>query len=525
VTAVPYPTVIHMLAAAAGAAPDREALRCGNETLSYRDYAACVAGFAAELTAIIGPAVAQSRIAVLMTNSVETAIAIYAVTATGAQLVPLNPAYTAHELEPILADADPCLIVFDHVLEGMVRDLAARIGIKHCIAVGGDKRLTAWRGGDPAIGAFPDPDSLCLLQYTGGTTGRSKGVNLTHRAVATNVTQREALLPSDDGERILAVTPLYHSYAMAMGLHLASHCHGTLVLLPRYHPKDVLDLIARERVTLFAGSPTLFTGLMGHADFARANFSSLKLCFSGASALPVETLRRWEVATHCVICEGYGQTESGPVLTYNPRNGVRKTGSVGATLPWTEVQIVDVETGNKVLPVGESGEVRARGPQIMTGYRNRPEETAAALRNGWLYTGDIGALDEDGYLFIRDRKKDMAIVGGFNVYPREIEEVLCAHPDVVEAAVIGVADDYRGEALHAYVTLKAEATADSNSLLAYLKERLTKYKIPARIVTDGALPKTNVGKIDKVALRSAAIAFSSEVATGSREENASKQKA
>jgi long-chain acyl-CoA synthetase len=504
VTAAPYPTVVHMLAAATTAAPERDALRCAGETLSYRDYAACVAGFAAELAATIGPAVTQARIAVLMTNSIDAAIAIYAVAAAGGQLVPLNPAYTAHELEPILIDADPALIVFDQALEGTVRELAARIGIRHCIAIGDDKRLTAWRGSSLAIDNVPAPETLGLLQYTGGTTGRSKGVNLTHRAVATNVTQREALLPSDDGERILAVTPLYHSYAMAMGLHLASHCRGTLVLLPRYHPKDVLDLIARERITLFAGSPTLFTGLMGHADFARTDFSSLKLCFSGASALPVETLKRWEDATGCVICEGYGQTEAGPVLTYNPRHRVRKTGSVGITLPWTEVQIVDVETGESVLPVGEAGEVRARGPQIMSGYRNRPEETAAALRDGWLYTGDIGAFDGDGYLFIRDRKKDMAIVGGFNVYPREIEEVLCAHPDVAESAVVAVADSYRGEALHAYVTLKAGTTTDADSLLAYLKERLTKYKIPARIVTTEAIPKTNVGKIDKVALRAAA---------------------
>ena len=503
-TAALFPTVVHMLAAAAAAAPDREALRCGDESLSYRDYAACVGGFAAELAAAIGPAVAQSRIAVLMANSIDTAIALYAATATGAQLVPLNPAYTAYELEAILTDADPAAIVFDRSLEPMARELAARIGIAHCIAAGSARRLTAWRGSNRAIESFPDPDSFGLLQYTGGTTGRPKGVNLTHRAVATNVAQRDALLPSEDGERILAVTPLYHSYAMAMGLHLASHCRGTLVLLPRYHPKDVLDLIARERITLFAGSPTLFTGLMGHADFAATDFSSLKLCFSGASALPIETLRRWEDATGCGICEGYGQTEAGPVLTYNPRHGVRKAGSVGPVLPWTEVQIVDVETGEKVLPVGENGEVRARGPQIMSGYRNRPEETAAALRGGWLYTGDIGAFDGDGYLFIRDRKKDMAIVGGFNVYPRVIEEVLCAHPAVAEAAVIAAADSYRGEALHAYVTLKANATTDADSLLGYLRERLTKYKVPARIDTSGAIPKTSVGKIDKVALRAAA---------------------
>ncbi len=492
-----YPTVLHMVAAAAAAVPERRALQCGTETLIYRDYAACIAGFAAEL----GPDMRGARVAVLMGNSLDAAIAIYAVAAAGAQLVPLNPAYTMHELEPILLDADPVAIVCDAGLEIAVRALARRTGIKRCIAVGPDNRLTAWRGSLLSIQSFPTPESLALLQYTGGTTGRAKGVNLTHAALSTNVAQREALLPSADGERILAVTPLYHSYAMAMGLHLASYCRGTLTTLPRYHPKDALETIARERITLFAGSPTLFVGLMGHADFGATDFSSLKLCFSGASALPVETMRRWEQATGCGICEGYGQTEAGPVLTYNPRNGLRKIGSVGVPLPLTEVEIVDTETGTTALPTGESGEVRARGPQIMTGYRNRPDETAAALRDGWLYTGDIGAFDEDGYLFIRDRKKDMVIVGGFNVYPREIEEVLCKHLDVVEAAVVGVADSYRGEILKAFVVLIPAAKVTADDLLSYLRERLTKYKIPAQIVITATLPKTAVGKLDKVSLR------------------------
>ncbi len=193
---------------------------------------------------------------------------------------------------------------------------------------------------------------------------------------------------------------------------------------------------------------------MGHENFATTNFSSLALCFSGASALPAETMRRWEAATNCKICEGYGQSEAGPVLTFNPREGTRKHGSVGVATPRTDIEIVDLGTGTTVLATGEPGEIRARGPQIMTGYRNRPEETAAALKDGWLYTGDIGSLDSDGYLFIRDRKKDMAIVGGFNVYPREVEEVLCAHPAVAEAAVIGVPDSYRGEALVSYVVLR-----------------------------------------------------------------------
>ena len=491
------PTVLLILASAAEAAPDRIALRCGDEELTYRDYLSCVAGFAGEL----GEDVRGGRVALIMANAIDIAIAFYAVGAAGAQVVPLNPAYTAHELRPILQDAAPSVIVCDDALTDVVAPIATEIGITRLIRVGASKRLTAWQGQSIPLHSFPDPQSLSTLQYTGGTTGRSKGVNLTHAAVATNVAQREALLPSEDGERILVVTPLYHSYAIAMGLYLAAYCRGTLVILSRYRPADVLSAIATHRITLFAGSPTLFAGLMGHEDFTRTDFSSLKLCFSGASALPVETLRRWETATGCGICEGYGQSEAGPVVTYNPRFGVKKPGSAGAILPLTEVEIVDTDTGQTKMPLGEPGEIRVRGPQIMSGYRNLPDETATALRNGWLYTGDIGALDEDGYLFIQDRKKDMVIVGGFNVYPREVEEVLCAHPAVTEAAVIGAPDSYRGEILRAYVVVKDESDDMVETLFAHVRERLTKYKIPAAIIVKPALPKTNVGKIDKVALR------------------------
>jgi long-chain acyl-CoA synthetase len=255
-------------------------------------------------------------------------------------------------------------------------------------------------------------------------------VNLTHAAVSINVSQREALLPTRlDQERILAVTPLFHVYAVAMGLYLAVFCRGTLVILPRYRPEWVFEAIERHQITLFSGSPTLFTGLMAHEGFATASLQSLRLCYSGAAALPVAVLERWQAATGCTVVEGYGQSEAGPVLSYNPVEGIRKAGSVGVALPLTEIQIVDLESGTRVLPAGSSGEIRARGPQIMQGYRGLPEETASALRDGWLYTGDIGEFDHDNYLFIRDRKKDMVIVGGFNVYPREVEEALLTHPD------------------------------------------------------------------------------------------------
>ena len=494
-----FPTVLHMLAAAGDAAPERVALRCGEERLTYREYVSCVAGFAEAL----GGEVRGGRVALIMPNSIDAAVATFAILAAGAQAVPLNPAYTAHELRSILADAEPSAIVCDAALQDLIGPLAAELGIGRTIVVDAGSRLTRWASQRLSLPAFPEAHALAILQYTGGTTGRSKGVNLTHRAVSTNVAQREALLPSGADEKILIVTPIYHSYAIAMGLLLAPYCHGTLSILPRYRPEDTLRTIEAHGITLFAGSPTLFVGLMAHEAFATTNFASLRLCFSGSSALRMETLRRWEAATRCTICEGYGQSEAGPVLTFNPRDGIRKQGSVGVPLPLTEVQIVDSETGTRRLAPNEPGEIRARGPQIMSGYRNRPEETAAALRDGWLHTGDIGAIDEDGYLFILDRKKDMAIVGGFNVYPREIEEALCAHPAVEEAAVIGVPDNYRGEALIGYVVLRQPDASESGALTNYLAERLTRYKIPRDIRICAALPKTTVGKIDKVALKAA----------------------
>jgi long-chain acyl-CoA synthetase len=460
-----YPTVVHMLAAAAAARPEAEALVCGERRLRYREYFSAVAELASRLGRRQG-----ERIATRLGNSIEACIAAFGVLASGAQHVPLNPLYTQAELEPILADADPSLY------------------------------LTALALG-PSTGEMrmPDAGALALLQYTGGTTGRAKGVNLTHRAIATNVAQRESLLPTRaDGERILCVMPLFHSYAMAMALFLAANCRGTLVILERYRPETLLETMENERITIFPGSPTLFTSLMSHPRFSDADWSSVHTCYSGSAALPAETLRRWQEAVGAPVYEGYGQTEAGPVLSFNAP-GRSKAGSVGISVPDTEIEIVDVETGQEVLRPGERGEIRARGPQIMQGYRNRPHETAQALRGGWLYTGDIGEIDREGFLYIRDRKKEMAIVGGYNVYPREIEEVLCAHPAVAEAAVVGGPDAYWGEVLHAYVS--ARGPTDEGQLLAHCRERLAKYKIPATLEIMDALPKTTVGKLDKAALK------------------------
>jgi long-chain acyl-CoA synthetase len=340
------------------------------------------------------------------------------------------------------------------------------------------------------------------LQYTGGTTGVSKGVNLSHRNIAVNISQREALLPTaTHGERILCILPLFHIYGVAMCLHNAVYAGATLVILPRYSPDATFALLAGEHISILAGSPTVFIGLMSDTQFANMNFPDLSLSYSGSAPLPAALLQKWEDATGAPVLEGYGQSESGPVITFNPLKGARKAGSVGLVLPETQLEIVDTVDGTRVLDAGKPGEIRIRGPQVMLDYRNRADESAQALRDGWLYTGDIGELDDEGYLYIRDRKKDMILVSGYNVYPREIEEVLHRHPGVLEAAIVSVEDEYRGETVCAYVARTPEHPVDADQLNEYCREYLAPYKVPRNYEFVDILPKTSVGKVDKLALR------------------------
>ncbi|MGJ3264562.1 MAG: class I adenylate-forming enzyme family protein [Salinarimonas sp.] len=494
-----HPTVVHMLADSSAVAPQQEALVCGDERVDYAGYAGAVEGLARELRAA---GAAGERVVVLMPNTVDFPVALFAAFAAGAQATPVNPAHTVHELRPILADAAPRLILAAPDVAERIAPVCAELGLPAPIPAGPGARRLHTIAGDPARLPLPDPDTVGLLQYTGGTTGVPKGVDVVHRALAINVSQREAIVPTTPGaERVLVITPLYHAYAMAMGLMLALYARGTLVLMPRYTPASALALIAAERISFFLGSPTIYHGLLAAPQATGTDFSALTLCFSGASPLPEPTLRRWMALTGASLCEGYGQTEGGPVLTANPRAGPHVAGSVGLPLPGIEMEIVDPVTGEGPLAPGEAGEIRARGPQIMRGYRNRPAETAETLRGGWLHTGDIGAFRPDGMLEIRDRKKDMAIVSGFNVYPREIEEALLAHPAVAEAAAFAVPDAHKGEVIHACVV--AHGT-DVAALQAHLAERLVRYKLPAELALVPAIPKTAIGKIDKAKLKTEA---------------------
>jgi long-chain acyl-CoA synthetase len=295
--------------------------------------------------------------------------------------------------------------------------------------------------------------------------------------------------------------PLYHTYAVAMCLHNAANCGGALVVLPRFSAPAVFQTLAAERITVLAGGPSIFAALTSDPAFGPEPFRFLRATYSGSAPLPEAMLRRFESATGAPVLEGYGQSESGPVLTFNPRHGLRKLQSVGVPVPATEIQIVDARDGTRILGSGEIGEIRARGPQIMAGYRNRPLETAEALRDGWLYTGDLGELDADGYLFIRDRKKSMLLVSGFNVYPREVEEVLCIHAGVLEAAVVGVPDERRGTRIVAFIVPKIPESLDGATLDQHCRANLAPYKVPRDYRLVERMPKTLVGKIDKQQLQ------------------------
>jgi long-chain acyl-CoA synthetase len=477
-------TTIAMLDRAAARWPGNTALVCEEELLTYAAYHDRVMHLASRLAA---QGVAGQRVTIVLRNGIDIALALFAVQAAGGATAALNPDYTAGELAPILSQVDPVLAI----THADLREALAPLVPADCAVVTVPELLEAGPGHVP----LPEIDSasMAVLQFTGGTTGIPKGAMLSHRAVAINVVQREAVLPTREAEeRIVCMMPLYHSFAAAMCLHLAAYSGGALHILPRYRPDWLLDTIAREKITRLPAGPTVFNSLLGFDGLAREGVASLVCAYSGSAPLPHDTLARWEAATGVPIYEGYGQSEAGPVLTYHGPGMALKQGSVGPALPLTELRI-DGE--------GPLGEVLARGPQIMDGYLGRAEETAVTLKDAWLHTGDIGRLDEDGYLFIEDRKKDMAIVGGFNVYPREIDEVLAAHPAVREAGAVGVPDSYRGEVIWAFV---AGHGVTDGAVTDHCAARLAKYKRPARLIVLDALPRTPVGKIDKQALKALA---------------------
>ena len=497
-----FPSVVHMLIDAAEKAPGNEASVCLGDRLNYRAYLNCVLGFAEELQEL---GVDGERIALVMGNSADICIAMFAGHMARAQIVPMNPMYTENELRPMFIDADVKVVIYDSINRDCIEKLATELDIAHRVFIDSEngRRLLEWKDDDGRTipDNLPRDNDMAMLQFTGGTTGRAKGANLSHAAIAGNIHQTEVMqTPEMDCERNLCVMPLFHCYAWSVCLYNMCNCRGTIVILPRYQPEEVLRAFKEEAITIFAGSPTLFTGLINYPGFEETDFSTLKLSNSGSAPLAVELLEKWERITGTPIYEGYGQTEASPVISFNPKDRVRKSGSVGVAIPETEIEVVSLDGSDQVLPANEKGEIRLKGPQLMSGYRNLPEETAQALRDGWLYTGDIGYLDDDNYLFITGRKKEMLLVSGYNVFPREIEELLFLHENIKEAAVVGRADEYRGELPVAYLVANENSELLTEDLLAYCSASLASYKVPVEFHILEALPKTAVGKIDKVSL-------------------------
>jgi long-chain acyl-CoA synthetase len=499
-----YESLAHMLAAAVEAHPQVTAVICEDRRITYAEFGRAVAGLARQLAA--AGVKRGERVILLMPNSIEMDVALMAVMTAGAQVAPINPFLTPHELQKQLVDVEARAIVGDASTAEKVAFVAGEFRIPTRITLGpGGTTLDAWTRDasltlEPAT--FPRADDLGLLIFTGGSTGVPKGVNHDHRGLMWGILQHVTTWPGTFGrERFLNVAPMFHIWGLGYAAWVPIYMQSTLVLIPRYDADKVVQGLSDHRITYFAGGPApIYMGLLASPLFATADLSQLKYCPSGGAPCPAELHREWRERVGQPLLEGWGMTEGAP-FCLNVYDGTRKPMSVGRPVPGTELEIVDIDTGEKVMPQGERGEVRVRGPQLMLGYRKKPEETAMALRDGWMYTGDIGYVDEEGYLYLVDRKKDMVIVGGYNVYPREVDEVLFKHPKIREAATVGKPDPRLGEVLVAFVVLDAGATLTQDEFFEYCKEEMVKYKRPVEVHFVDALPKTRTNKINRIALR------------------------
>ncbi|MDW5595652.1 long-chain fatty acid--CoA ligase [Conexibacter stalactiti] len=428
----------------------------------------------------------------------------YAILRAGGIVVPMNVLLKEREVKYYVEDSGAKLLFGWHDFATEAKPGAEAAGAEF-ISVGLDFAQQAFAH-DPAYGVSePADDETAVLLYTSGTTGQPKGAELSHANLLANVeTTLQTLIQVDENDVILGALPLFHSFGQTCALNVATAAGATLTLLPRFDPVKALEIIERDKVTVFEGVPTMYNALISVPEAKRAEYdlSSLRLCVSGGSALPGEVLKEFDAAFGAKVLEGYGLSETSPVASFNHPDRARKVGSIGTPIRGVEMKVVD-DSGND-LPTGEMGEIVIRGHNVMKGYWRKPEATEAAIRGGWFHTGDLAKIDEDGYFFILDRKKDMIIRGGYNVYPREVEEVLYEHPAVAEAAVVGVPDKEWGEEVGAAVALKEGAQVDADELREYVKERVAAYKYPRRVWLVPALPKGPTGKILKRAIEAPA---------------------
>ena len=539
--AIPRATVPELLTEAAARAPESSALVFLGKITTYRqllEQVQCLSRAFKDLGLKPG-----DRLAVLLPNCPQLAATYHAVLALGGVAVLLNPLLSPKEIAYQLNDSGTrMLVVLDHLLP-QAKEAASQAHLDHVVVTGLSEALRwplSWlypfkarrqglaTGFTPGPGRRrwrdllqaqpltdlprPRPEDAAVLQYTGGTTGTPKAAVLSHQNLLANVIQINAWLPRIQygAERVVGLIPFFHSFGLTVCLNWPVSQGALVIVLPKFDLKTFLGMLRKHRPTVLPGVPTLFVALINHPDLATIDFSQMWACISGSAPLPQEVRDRFEGLTACRVMEGYGLTEAGPVTHLNPYHQERPPGSIGLPFPSTLARIVDAETGVRDLPSGEVGELVVQGPQVMSGYWQRPDESALVLRDGWLFTGDLAKMDEKGYFYIIDRKKDLIIDAGFKIYPREVEEVLYQHPGVQEAVAYGVPDSYRGEQVKVVIVAQPGVNLTAEEIIEYCKPRLAAYKLPKIVEFRAELPKSMVGKVLRRLLREAEAGASSQ---------------
>jgi len=451
------------------------------------------AGRVVSLLSTLG-VVPGDRVGIMLPNVPAFPIAFYGALASGAVVVPMNPLLKSREVSFYLGNSGAKVLFAWHAAAEEAAKGAAATGT--AVVTVEDPDMSSVLAGLLAVHVRADraDDDDAVILYTSGTTGQPKGAQLTHANLARNAELTvETLLGTTPDDVVMGCLPLFHVFGLTCGLNATIAGGGTLTLLPRFDPGKALSIIARDRVTVFEGVPTMYAAMLHHPDSATADVTSLRICVSGGAAMPVEILHSFEKTFGCMILEGYGLSETSPVASFNHPNMERKPGSIGTPVRGVEMRLVGPDGAD--VPPGDVGEIAIRGHNVMKGYWGKPEATAEAIPDGWFRSGDLARVDEDGYYFIVDRKKELIIRGGYNVYPREIEEVLYEHPAVAEAAVVGLAHSELGEEVGAAVALKPGATATPEELRDYVKQRVAAYKYPREVWLVDELPKGPTGKI------------------------------
>ncbi|MDG4656720.1 fatty acid--CoA ligase family protein [Ectobacillus antri] len=501
--------LVHSLLETAREKGEKPAYIFEDKATSYAELGGAVTKFASGLSKL---GVKQGdHVALLLGNSPYFVIGLYGAMRIGATVIPINPIYAPDEIQYILQNGDVKTVIALDVLLPVMQHLAPTLpGMEHIIvcptsetAVVETEKMKSFTSviatGDFSL-PMPDlkDDDTAIILYTSGTTGKPKGAMLTHQNLYSNASDVASYLQYTEHDKVVAALPMFHVFCLTVALNASIVNGATVLIVPKFSPKEVFRVVSSHEATVFAGVPTMYNFLFQYPEGNPDDWKTLRLCISGGASLPVALLENFEKKFNVMISEGYGLSEASPVTCFNPLDRPRKAGSIGTNIINVENKIVN-ELGDEVKP-GEIGELIVCGPNVMKGYYKMPEDTAATIRDGWLYTGDLARMDEEGYFYIVDRKKDLIIVGGYNVYPREVEEVLYKHPAVMEAVVLGIPDYNLGEAVKAYAVMN-DASVSETELLTYCAQHLAKYKVPSSIEFSQELPKNTTGKILRRALK------------------------